>query len=102
MYYKNRKYKICSHCNKRKELKYFFKRNDRLGGYSSKCKDCKKESIKKWYRTKGGLIKVIYNNQIKSSIKRGHDKPSYSFEELKEWIVSRNNFNKLFSDWGGI
>ena len=45
------------------------------------------------------LTSRMYNNQVKSSIRRGHNQPSYSMLELREWVFSRSNFLTLYDTW---
>ena len=52
-----------------------------------------------WYRTKAGIISTIYSAQKRKSIDRGMPTPSYSKEELREWLMSKELFHKLFNDY---
>ena len=36
----NNKEKTCNKCNKKKQLKYFYKKKDTIDGYTLYCKDC--------------------------------------------------------------
>lgn len=62
-------------------------------------KQSRKEYHKKYRRTKIGKIRAIYNNQIGSSKRRNLPKPTYSFEELKEWCLSKSLFHELYDYW---
>ena len=53
----------------------------------------------KYRRTKKGLVNLIYCNQKSSSKRRGHSGPSYSKQELKEWLYSQEFFHLLFDNW---
>lgn len=50
-------------------------------------------------KTKNRLISVIYYNQVSHSKTRGHKKPSYTKDELIDWVNSQVHFNKLYNDW---
>ena len=53
---------------------------------------------KAYQRLPKGVIAQIYSAQKANSRKRGHAPPSYSKEELKEWLY-KNNFTELFERW---
>lgn len=73
-------------------------------GYINVCIDCKKKYQKdskndaKYYKTKKGVIRVIYKTQIFSSKKRNHVLPLYTKDELREWLFL-NGFEKLYQNW---
>jgi len=52
-----------------------------------------------WYRTKIGLSYRIYSHQKENSKRRGHNAPSYSLDEFREWLFSQNNFEYLYNNW---
>lgn len=55
--------------------------------------------MKKYDRTKQGVVSTIYYSQIRSSEMRNHPLPSYTKKELEKWIFSQPNFEKLYNDW---
>ena len=60
--------------------------------------NCRKRSLKSYYKNKGkvsNLISRIYFNQHRSSKKRGHNPPTYTRNELGDWITSQKNFKDL-------
>ena len=63
------------------------------------CKSCRSKIHKKRNRTKEGHIKKIYHNQKRASIKRGHNMPTYSLDELYDWLMSQKKFHILFDNW---
>ena len=84
--------KICKHCNKSKDQKYYRKeRND--------CRLCEKEKEKIFRLTKHGVLGTIYNNQKSNSKTRNHVAPSYSLQDLKAWIDNNDKFHKLYLKW---
>lgn len=54
----------------------------------------------KYYRSINGVIKTIYGAQKHSSKRRNHELPSYTKQELKDWILSQPNFQELYDNWG--
>ena len=59
----------------------------------------KNEKLRNWRKTIPGLISNIYNNQKQNSKRRGHSSPSYSQDELKDWLFKQLNFNELYQQW---
>ena len=84
--------KICKKCNTEKDISYFKEGR-------SECKACIKTRTTGYYRTKSGLVKQMYYKQISSSKKRGHPLPTYTREELKEWLYSQPKFHTFFDNW---
>lgn len=50
-------------------------------------------------KTKKKLIQVIYYNQVSHSKSRGHQRPTYSLEELIEWFNNQPHFDTLYNNW---
>ena len=59
----------------------------------------KLESLRKYFKTKKGIVSSQYNTQIKNSKKRGQHLPAYNKEELREWLYSQDLFHTLFDTW---
>lgn len=53
----------------------------------------------KAYHTIGGRISGIYSSQVKRSQKYGWDLPSYTREELLDWVVKQPNYQELMNEW---
>ena len=49
--------------------------------------------------TKRGLISRMYGHQRAASKKRGHPLPTYSNEDLQDWLSSQTLFHHLFHLW---
>jgi len=58
-----------------------------------------REYVRKYRLTHKGVSSTIYTQQIRSSKKRGHKLPSYTLKELREWMMSRENYTKLWMEW---
>ncbi len=93
------KTKICTNCNIEKELSEFSKHKKCKYGVRSECKICFNARSKTYRRTKKGLIFTIYYNQCLNSIERGHPLPTYSKQELKDWLFSQKKFHILYDNW---
>ncbi len=53
----------------------------------------------KYKRSKKGQVTKIYSNQKTCSIKRGHELPSYTKEELRDWLYSQKEFHEIYNTW---
>ncbi len=91
--------KYCTQCKTIKNISEFHKNRSREDGASDECANCVGERHKAYYHTKSGLISRIYGNQRSSSRARGHELPTYSKEELKEWMYSQKKFHVMFDNW---
>jgi hypothetical protein len=60
--------------------------------------DCKK-CVKRFIRSKEGLVKTIYSMQKKKSLIRGYKAPSYTEKELLNWVLQSPQFSKLYDSW---
>jgi len=89
----------CNKCKIEKELTEFYKDKGLYNNLPYVCKKCTNARIKKYRRTKKGLITNIYSQQKSSSKKRNHELPNYTKQELKEWMVSQPNFKTLYNNW---
>jgi len=94
--------KKCFKCKKEKELSEFYKHKSMLDGHLNKCKECTKKDVKNnknnYDKTEKGVVRVLYKAQKSSSKKRGHKAPTYTKQELKDWLY-KNNFKNLYNIW---
>lgn len=51
------------------------------------------------HQTELQMIDSIYNRQKSNSKKRKHPMPTYTKEELKEWLYTKTNFTRLYNEW---
>jgi len=91
--------KKCKSCNQIKNTSDFSKYKNAKDGFQSFCKQCNLQKIKAYWHTKKGLVSKIYNSQRGSSKKRKHPLPTYTKEELKEWLYSQKKFHVLYDNW---
>ena len=57
------------------------------------------ERVREYNRTKDGLVTKIFSTQNYSSKRRGHNPPTYTKEELKDWLFSQPLFHLLYDNW---
>jgi len=91
--------KICTKCKINKPKKDYRKDKSQKSGIHPSCKLCEYKSKLLYRRSRVGLCHGIYDSQVNSSKRRGHDLPSYSKDEIREWILSQHSFNNLFNVW---
>ena len=91
--------KECKKCLHFKSRDKFAKDKNRKDGLFCYCKKCSLVLAKSYSRTKDGVVTIIYASQKNSSKKRIHERPSYTKQELKNWLYSKELFHKLFNDW---
>jgi len=91
--------KKCNSCNKIKKISDFNRHKVSIDGFKTNCRKCTIKKAKKYRRSKRGLITRLYNSQKASSKRRGYSLPSYTREELYDWMISAKKFHELFDDW---
>ena len=82
----------CIQCHKKKKPEKF--REGR-----STCRKCSRQYDFDRRHAKHGLVQQIYQNQKTNSQRRGHQPPTYSFDELYEWIMAQEIFHVLYDNW---
>ena len=94
--------KMCKHCGVEKKLNEFRHRNANEKHrfyYEAICKECDRARVTNFQRTAKGVVSKIYARQRNSSAQRGHPMPSYSLEELREWVHAQEIFWQLHEQW---
>jgi len=91
--------KKCTQCKQIKNLSEYSKNKSKKDGLRIYCKTCAYIRHRDFTRTKRGLVGRIYSSQKSSSLKRGHASPTYSHEEIREWLYSQPLFHKLYDNW---
>lgn len=91
--------KTCTQCETIKLLSEFAKDKRAKDGCQSQCKGCHNIESKAYQKTKRGLVARMYNSQRGNSKRRGHTPPTYSKQELLEWLYSQKKFHVLFDNW---
>ncbi len=87
--------KVCSFCKKSKNISEFNKNARRKDGKDSSCRQCKQD----YFHSKKGVTAIIYGGQKLSSKMRGHNPPTYSSKEIREWLFSQKKFHVLYDNW---
>jgi len=59
----------------------------------------KKEYMRKFKKTKNGVISTLYGTQKTNSKKRGHRPPDYNSKEFKQWLYSLPEFHVMYNEW---
>ena len=54
---------------------------------------------RKYSRTFNGIIRKLYWHQILRSQKKQWPLPTYTFEQLRDWINKHKKFKKLYDKW---
>ncbi len=91
--------KRCTKCGVEKRYTLFSKSKGTVDGLFSWCKLCNQKSTEEYHKTKNGLVTKIYSRQKDSSRSRGQKQPSYTLDELRDFIFSTNNFHILYDNW---
>lgn len=91
--------KICTKCGVIKTRPEFSKGRNYEDGLYCWCKACAKAHQKDYQRTKVGVSGSIYYSQRLSSVRRNHPPPSYTKQQLKDWLFNQELFHKLYDSW---
>lgn len=93
------KMKTCTICKTTKNESEFSRNKSTKDGINRCCRQCNNERVKAYARTKDGIVTKIYSNQRDNSKKRNHQMPTYSKQELKDWLFSQPKFHILYDNW---
>jgi len=91
--------KICTKCLIKKELNNFHKQKSSIDWLQFKCKFCSNKRNKEYKRTIPWLVTKIYSQQRASSKIRNHKMPTYTKDELKNWVLWQDIFEELYNNW---
>jgi len=88
--------KICTKCNVEQPLDCYRVNK----GYTEHvCRECNRLESTRIRRTKDGVVNTMYSHQRGSSKKRNHAMPTYTKQELKDWLFSQEKFHTLYDNW---
>lgn len=87
--------KTCSVCKKNLPLGMFNKQSTGKQGVRADCKDC----LKRFIRSKHGVINQMYSSSISRTKKKGFTPVSFTKEELEKWVYSSKKFHTLYDEW---
>lgn len=90
---------ICCDCHLEKDEKEFCLNKSEIRGRDYFCKACKAIKKHNFYYSKLGVIQTIWDSQLLSCRIRNHNRPEYTKEELKLWLLSNQLFHELYSNW---
>ena len=91
--------KQCTKCEKEVELSMFGKQSNSKDGLNTWCFNCCKQYQDEYKKSIRGVVKNSLRVQRVNSVKRGHEKPNYSLDELYEFALNSDCFNQIYSDW---
>jgi len=91
--------KVCKECGVNKPLEDYHNEKLNKDGKKGKCKVCKCLQATEINRTKDGVVTKIYGAQVRNSKKRNHPAPTYTKQELKDWLFSQEKFHTMFDNW---
>lgn len=87
--------KTCSVCKQNLPLDMFNKQSTGKQGVRADCKDC----LKRFIRSKHGVINQMYSGCISRTKKKGFTPVSFSKDELEKWVYSNKEFHPLYDEW---
>lgn len=87
--------KTCSVCKKNLPLNVFNKQSTGKQSVRADCKDC----LKRFIRSKHGVINQMYSSSISRTKKKGFTPVSFTKEELEKWVYSIKEFHTLYDKW---
>ena len=73
----------------------FNKQSTGKQGVRADCKDC----LKRFIRSKHGVINQMYSGCINRTKKKGFTPVSFTKEELEKWVYSCKEFHTLYDKW---
>lgn len=89
--------KTCCDCLKQLSLSSFVPKPSCKNGYEPRCRKCR--SVKYNKSSPALLCKKIYLTQVNHSATRGHPLPSYTLDELTNWVLSQPTFKRMYEMW---
>ena len=87
--------KTCSACKQNLSLDMYNKQSTGKQGVRADCKDC----LKRFIRSKHGVINQMYSGCISRTKKKGFASVSFTKEELEKWVYSCKEFHTLYDKW---
>lgn len=87
--------KTCSQCQQELPLEAFNVQSTGKLGRRADCKGC----IKRFIRSKRGLVKEAHGQQRATAKRRGYAAPSYTEAELLAWAMLDPEFHEVFAAW---
>ena len=87
--------KVCSQCKQELSLEEFDAHKSGKDGRNPVCKQCRKANR----QTKIGVVRMMYSSQKGKSKQRGYLPPTYSEEELSNWLATQPEFHEMFQGW---
>lgn len=92
-------FKQCTKCLQKLNITEFNKDKQKKDGLNPRCRHCMRTMKKEAYRTKRGILKNIYKNQVANALARSYKPPSYTSSEFIDWCMSQDLFHTLHKQW---
>lgn len=86
--------KICKDCNENKPFTQFVPKASCKDGYELRCRQCRTIRYNKADPIKA--FKKIYLSQCTHSVTRGHPQPTYTFDQLLDWVDKQPNALRIW------
>ena len=93
------KSKKCSKCGTEKPLSGFYKHINGRYGVVACCEECCRKLVNNYHKTKEGLVTKIYSAQKQRSRVNHNPQPTYTRNELRDWLFSQRFFHELYDNW---
>jgi len=91
---------VCYQCKIEKDVSEFSKETaNTIIGHRTDCKECCKKRRTAHDRTKLGVASKIYYTQTANSKARKHTPPSYTKQELIDWLMEQSGFHEAHEYW---
>lgn len=93
--------KRCKSCRQLKLVENFHKQRQMASKITNDCEECVflKRNKRKYLPIE--VSGVMYRTMLSNSKLRGHDNPSFSISEFRDWL-NNNNFISLLERWEGL
>tara|TARA_R110000744_G_scaffold266531_1_gene380544 strand:- start:13 stop:462 length:450 start_codon:yes stop_codon:yes gene_type:complete len=89
----------CTKCKIEKEKSDFYTEKRVASGIATQCKDCHNIQVINMTRSKLGKLKKLYDKQVQSSKKRGHNKPLYTKKEFVDMFINDSDYLRHYDNW---
>lgn len=78
---------------------WYYRNKDKVKAYSAKYAEENQDKILSYRNSIEYFVRAIYKSQEKCSRTRGHNNPSYSSDEFKEYCLNNQEFIDLYKIW---
>lgn len=90
-------FKKCCDCGLTLPIENFIKKPSCKDGYEPRCRKCR--TIKYNKATPERVVKKLYLTQCNNAVIRKMALPTYTYEELLDWVLKQKNFNNIWDNY---